>query len=164
MIMDGQLQFTGVAGIPGSTDSPTTGVQPSSNVVDMGDNVDWGIGDDPAPKFSVTVTAAFSGGTSLAIGVEGSVDNVSFVRMATGPTIVEANLTPGTHLLDVDLPRVAGAWTDRVGPSQALPRYLRLAYVSSGTHTSGSIFAGLVLNRHDQLSAQGFPVSVTIPN
>jgi hypothetical protein len=40
------------------------------------------------------------------------------------------------------MPRIVGAWVNQAGPSQALPRYLRLAYVSVGTHGAGSLFAG----------------------
>jgi hypothetical protein len=69
MILDGYLLFTGGgAGIgngDGATDSPTTGTQVSSNVIDLGligipsfanggGARDIGIGDDPAMKLMVT--------------------------------------------------------------------------------------------------------------
>lgn len=150
MIMDGGWQFSGTAGIPGSTDSPTTGTQFSNNTIDLGPGArDLGIGDDPAAKLSVTVVTPFTGGTSLQVAVQGSTDNISFVTMASGPVIAEANLIGGTHLFDIDLPRIIGPTYNNPGASQALPRYIRLAYISVGTHGAGSLFAAAGLDRHD---------------
>jgi hypothetical protein len=161
MIIDGLLQFTGTAGVAGSTDSPTTGAQNSNNVVDLQNARDLGVGDDSAIKVLAQVMTAFTGGTSLQITVAGSTDNATFTPMASGPVIVEANLVPGTRLCDIDLPRIAGALTDRPGASQALPRYLRLNYTSVGVHGAGALFAALVLDRHDQIA---YPPGIVIAN
>jgi len=161
MILDGLLQFTGTAGIPGSPDTPTTGAQFSNNTIDLGVGRDLGIGDSPALKVICATTTTFTGGTSLQIAVQGSVDNVTFTTMATGPLIVEANMIGGTHLCDIDLPRIAGALMDRPGASQALPRYLRLSYTSAGTHGAGGIYAYLGLDRHDQIA---YPPGIVIAN
>jgi hypothetical protein len=161
MIIDGLLQFSGTAGTAGSTDSPTTGAQFSNNVVDLQNARDMGIGDNPALKVFAAVTTAFTGGTSLQITVQGSTDNSTFTAMASGPVIIEANLIVGTHLCDLDLPRIAGALMDRPGASQALPRYLRLGYTSVGTHGAGALFAALVLDRHDQIA---YPPGIVIAN
>jgi hypothetical protein len=162
-IYDGGLQFSGVAGIAGSTDSPTTGTTFSNNTIDLGPGLRHiGIGDDPAVKFAVTVVTPFTGGTSLQVAVQGSVDNSTFVTMASGPVIAEANLTAGTHLFDIDLPRIVGAQVTGAGPSQALPRYLRLSYTSVGTHSQGSLFAGAVLDRTD--TGIAYPVGISVPN
>ena len=161
MIMDGLLQFSGTAGVAGLTDSPTTGAQFSNNVVNLQNARDLGIGDNPAMKVFCAVTTAFTGGTSLQVSVAGSTDNVTFTVMASGPVIAEANLIIGTHLCDIDLPRIAGALMDRPGASQALPRYLRLNYTSVGTHGAGGIFAALVLDRHDQIA---YPPGIVINN
>jgi hypothetical protein len=160
-ILDGNLQFSGTAGIPGSSDSPTTGTQNSANVVDLLNARDMGVGDDPALKILVNVTTAFTNGTSFQVTVQGSVDNSTYVTLASGPVIAEANLLIGTHLLDIDLPRVIGAFADRLGAAEALPRYLRLQYVSIGNHNTGAVFGAIVLDRQDQIA---FPSGVIVPN
>jgi hypothetical protein len=160
MIIDGALQFSGTAGTI-STDSPTTGTQFSNNVLDLLNARDLGVGDDPAMKVLAEVITTFTGGTSLQIAVQGSVDNVTYVTMVTGPAVLEANLVPGTYLGNFDLPRIAGPFPDHPGPTQPLPRYLRLAYVSVGTHGAGALFASLVLDRLDQIS---YPPGIIINN
>lgn len=150
MIFDGNWQFSGTAGVAGSTDNVTTGTQFSTNVVDLGPgNRDLGIGDDPAVKIAAVVINTFTGGTSLQVNLQGSTDNLVWTTMVFGPVIAEANLIPGTHLFDIDLARVAGALMEKAGASQALPRYLRLSYVTVGTHSAGGLFAGGVLDRAD---------------
>jgi hypothetical protein len=161
MIIDGLNQFSGTAGVAGSTDSPTTGAQFSNNVIDLQNARDLGVGDDPAIKVLAQVMTAFTGGTSLQVSVQGSVDNSTFTTMASGPVILEANLIAGTHLCDLDLPRIAGALPDRPGASQAMPRYLRLGYTTVGTHGAGALFAALVLDRHDQIA---YPPGIVIAN
>ena len=90
MILDFLAQFTGSTPAPGNndqaTDSPTTGTQTSSNIIDLhmlGIPVlaanqgarDMGIGDDPALKLAIQVTSAFTGGTSLQVNLQGAPDN-----------------------------------------------------------------------------------------
>jgi hypothetical protein len=131
--------------------------------IDLGPGLrDIGIGDDPAVKFAVTVVQPFSGGTSLQVAVQGSVDNTTFVTMALGPTIAEANLIAGAHLLDIDMPRIIGAMVSGAGPSQALSRYIRLACINQGVHSQGSVFSGAILDRGDQIVS--YPVAITVPN
>lgn len=161
-IYDGLLQLTGTPGTV-SSDTITTGVQVSTNVIDMGDTQDLGIGDNPAPKLSVTVTTAFSGGTSLQVAIQGSVDNSTFTTMASGPVLAEANLIVGTHVFDLDWPRIAGALVDKPGGGQALPRYIRLQYTSVGTHGAGAIFGGFNLDRHDHLDSYPSSHSTLFP-
>ncbi len=185
MIMDSLWLFTGGAGgvgnNDGATDSPTTGTQNSSNVIDVGvvsglpastagggggGARDLGIGDDPALKLMVVVKTLFAGGTSLSVAVAGAPDSGTgtpgtYVTMATGPVVVEANLIAGARLFDVDMPRVA--------PAEALPRYYRLSYVTVGTHTAGAIEGIFVLDRIDQVEQSnatlgGYPVGITIAN
>ncbi len=172
MILDGLLQFTAAA-----FDVPTTGSQTSTNQIDLGVTGlplsaggggarDIGIGDDPAMKILVIVAVAFTVGTSLQVNIQGAPDNGSgapgsFVIMASGPVVVEANLIIGARLLDIDMPRPA--------PAQALPRYLQLGYVTVGTHTTGKLQGFLVLDRHDlpeQSNAVlgGYPAGINIAN
>ncbi|MBZ5616224.1 MAG: hypothetical protein LAO23_19625 [Acidobacteriia bacterium] len=188
MILDKFVCFTGngavasgsvAAGNTDNTDSPTTGTQVSSQLIDLhmagipvlGANVgarDIGIGDDPALKLNIQVTVAFGGGTSLITNLQGAPDNGSgaagsFTTFLTGATVLEANLTPGQQLLPVDVPR----------PPQGsyIPRFLQLQYVTSGTHTSGKLFGGIVLDRIDQpwLATNnnvlsGYPAGIVINN
>jgi len=181
MIIDFFGQFTGGSGAPGNndgaTDSPTTGTQGSSNILDLhmagipvlasGQGArDLGIGDDPALKLMVEVTTAFTGGTSLQIAIQGSPDNGSgaplgFQNYVLSAVVLEASLIVGSRLLDIDLPRPP--------PGVPFPRFLTLAYISAGTHGAGKLRAALVLDRHDQpLQANailgGYPAGVFIAN
>lgn len=178
MILDGYLMFTNsLGGGTGVGDSPTTGTQTSTNQLDLGivglpssasggGARDIGIGDDPALKILVLVTTAFTGGTNLAVNIQGAADNGSgaagaFTVMATGPTVVEASLIAGARLLDIDMPRPA--------PGQAVPRFLQLGYVNSGTHTAGTLKGFLVLDRHDlpettNAVLSGYPAGITVAN
>jgi Bbp16-like protein len=177
MILDGLLVFTGASG---TGDLPTVGTQASSNVLDLGISGlpistvggggggarDIGIGDDPAMKLLVQVITAFVGGTSLAVAVQGAPDSGTgtpgtYTTMLTGPVVVEASLIAGARILDDDFPRPA--------PGQALPRFIRLSYITVGTHTAGAIFGTIVLDRHDlpeQSNAVlgGYQAGITVAN
>ena len=81
--------------------------------------------------------------------------------MYTGPTVVLANLIAGARLADINIPRPI--------PGQALPRFLRLEFVSSGTFTSGKIEAAIVIDRIDQVigtagAISGYPAGITVAN
>lgn len=177
MILDGYLQFTASSANGG--DLPTTGTQTSTNVLDLGITSglpisavngggarDIGIGDDPAMKLLVQVLTAFAGGTSLAVALQGAPDAGSnapgsWTTMTTGAVVVEASLIAGARLLDQDMPRPI--------PGQAIPRFLRLSYITVGTHTAGAIQGFLVLDRMDipeQTNAVmgGYPAGITIAN
>ena len=165
MIIDGALQFTGTAGVAGSTDSPTTGTQQSTNVIDLVNARDLGIGDDPAIKLLVQVMTTFTGGTSLDVQLQGAPDNGSgspgaYTTMWDSTAIVEANLLQGTYIANVDLPRIFGPTPLKPG-IQVLPRFLRLQWVSVGTHGAGALFGALVLDREDQIS---YPPGIVIAN
>ncbi len=183
MILDSLWLFSGgtggVGNADGVTDSPTTGTQPSSNIPDVGmlgglpvsavsggGGRDLGIGDDPALKLMVVVTVAFTGGTSMAVAIQGAPDagnNLpgAFVTYATGPVVTDANMIAGARLFDTDLPRTA--------PTAVPPRFYRLAYVTVGTHTAGKVEAVLVLDRPDHPEQSnavlgGYPAGITIAN
>jgi hypothetical protein len=185
MILDNLLTFTGTSnGASGGitagaqTDLPTTGTQNSSNIVDLGviDGLptstngggarDIGTGDDPALKLSIIVTEAITGGTDLTISLQGAPDNGSgapgsFTTMWTSPTVVEASLVAGVQLANIDVPRpVLG---------QAMPRYLKLVYVSTGTHSAGALEGQIVIDRDDQVigtggAYSGYPAGLTVAN
>lgn len=185
MILDALLTFTGTGnGATGGitsgqwVDSPTTGTQVASNILDLGVTSgvpssangggarDLGIGDDPSLKLSAITTVAFTGGTSLQLDLSGAPDNGSgapgaYTVMWTGPTVAEAALVAGAQLANIDIPRVV--W------EQVLPRFLRLRFISVGTHGAGSIEAQIVLDRDDQIVGttglrSGYAAGVTVAN
>ena len=184
MILDNLLRFTGGSGGvgagDGATDIPTTGTQFSSNVVDLGVTSgiptsangggarDIGIGDSPAMKLLVQVAVAFTVGTSLQVMLQGAVDNGSgapstFVNWWLSPAYAEAVLVIGARLYDMDMPRPP----DGI----AVPRYLRLGYITVGTHTTGSLSGQIVLDRDDQMYQGtnnaimgGYPPGIAIAN
>jgi hypothetical protein len=185
MIIDGLLTFSGTSnGATGGitagpqTDSPTTGTQIASNILDLGVTSgvpssasgggarDLGTGDNPALKFTAICPVAFTGGTSLQLELDGAPDNGSgspgtYTIMWQSQAIAEASLTAGAQLANIDLPRPV--------PGQVLPRFLRLRYISVGTHSTGTIEAGIVIDRVDQiLGATGlmsnYPAGITIAN
>lgn len=188
MIIDAFLLFTGTTngatgtiGVAGTnTDLPTTGTQDCSNILDIGvlnglpasavgggGARDLGIGDDPAMKVLCQVTTTFGGGTDLQVALEGAPDAGSntpgsYTIMWEAPAAVaEANLVQGLQLANVHMPRTLGA--------QVLPRYLKLVFISNGTHTSGAVIGALVLDRYDQVWGtaginSGYPPGITINN
>ena len=185
MIIDAFTLFTGTINGATSTiadttttDAPTTGTQASSNIIDIGVKSgvpssasgggarDLAIGDDPSLKLLAVVTVAFTGGTSLQLVLAGGVDNGSgaigsLTTMWTGEACVEANLNVGAQLGVLSIPRPQ--------PSQAYPRFLKLSFVTSGTHTAGSVLAAIVLDRFDQVQASGsklsgYPAGITVSN
>lgn len=169
MILDALLRFTDAT----SGDSPTTGTQNSTNTINLGLNSanaqaggtvrDIGIGDKPALKLLVQVKTTFAGGTSLQIALAGSTDNSSFTNYWLSPAYAEATLVAGARLYDMDMPRPpAGV---------AIPQYLRLAYITVGTHTAGALDAFIVIDRDDQFYSStgnatmgGYPAGVTVSN
>jgi hypothetical protein len=165
MILDGALQFTGTAGAV-NVDTPTTGTQQSTNVLDLLNARDMGIGDDPALKVLILVTATFTVGTSLEVQIQGAPDDGtgnpgSYTTMITTGTLLEAVLVVGRLLLAIDLPRILLPTELAATAAQALPRFLRLQYVTAGTHSTGTLFGALVLDRQDQIS---YPPGITINN
>lgn len=165
MILDGALQFTGTAGTAGSPDSPTTGTQQSTNVIDLVNARDLGIGDDPALKLLIQISTAFANGTSLEVQLQGAPDNGSgspgsYTTMWDSAAIAEADLTAGRYIANIDLPRI---WlpTPTGSSKQALPRFLRLQYITVGTHNAGGLVGYIVLDRQDQVA---YPPGIVIAN
>jgi hypothetical protein len=177
MILDKLLTFSG--GLNNTTanlDSPTTGTQIASNIIDLG--VDSGVPSsangggarDIAIGYplwlSAFVTTAFLSGTSLQLVLAGAPDNGSgapgsYTTMWTSPAIVEASLLAGVQLANIRVPTPV--------PGQALPRFLRLSYVTVGTHTAGAVEAQIVLDRDNQPvgttgAYSGYPVGITVAN
>jgi len=154
MIIDGALVFTGTPGVPGSVDSPTaSGV--STNIIDLVNARDLGIGDDPALKLLIQVMTAFAGGTSVDVQLQGAPDNAgvpgTWTTMWDSTAIALVNLTAGLYIANVDLPRIFGP-TPLQPFIQPLPRFLRLNYVLVGVFTAGGLYGAIVLDREDMIS------------
>lgn len=184
MILDNLLTFTGTSnGAAGGitsgaqTDAPTTGTQAASNIIDLGVSGlpasasgggarDIGVGDDPSLKLSAMVIAAFTVGTSLQLQLQGAPDNGSgapgsYTTMWTSAAIAEASLVAGAQLANINVPRVVFG--------QAIPRFLKLNFISVGTHSTGTIEAQIVLDRDDQIMGtggaySGYPAGITVAN
>jgi hypothetical protein len=148
MILDGALLFDSAAAI-----TAASGTQASTNVLDLLNARDMGIGDKPSLKILSQVIAAFAGGTSVAVALQGSTDNTTFTTMLASAALTLGSLTAGSRIFDVDVPRPV--------PGQAVPRYLRLLYTTVGTHTLGTVTSGIVLDRQDQIS---YPAGINIAN
>src|SRR5262249_41814598 len=107
-------------------------------------------------------------GTNMAVSLQGAPDNGSgapgsFTTYATGPTVTDANLIVGTRLLEIDMPRPPAG--------SPIPRFLKLVFTSSGTHTAGKVRGAIVLDRHDQVYngtinsiLGGYPPGIAIAN
>lgn len=185
MILDNLLLFTGTSnGATGGitagsyTDLPTTGTQAASNIIDLGvasgvpssanggGARDIGVGDNPAMKLCVLVTTAITGGTSLQLQLQGAPDNGSgaegsYTTMWTSTAYTEATLVAGIQLANIDVPRTVQA--------QVLPRFLKLNFISVGTHTAGAVQANIVIDRDDQIIGtagvySGYPAGITVAN
>jgi Bbp16-like protein len=157
MIIDGALQFTGTPGAV-NVDTPTTGTQQSTNVIDLVNARDMGIGDDPALKLLCVVRAAFTAGTSIQVQFQGAPDAGggtpgTYTTYAESAAVLEADAIAGRYLLPMDIPRPP--------PGVAMPRFYRLQYVTAGTHSTGTIYAALVLDRQDN---PAYPAGITVPN
>lgn len=115
----------------------TTGTQDSTDTYDTGNDGN-NINTNRELQVLAVVTTAFAGGTSLnAQLVESdSADLSSPTVLAESGVIVEADLTVGKRLLATALPRTS-------------KRYLGMQYVTVGTHTAGTVFAGLVRDIDD---------------
>jgi hypothetical protein len=164
MIIDGALQFTGALGAINS-DTPTTGTQQSTNVIDLGAPRDMGIG-EPTLELFVEVMTTFTGGTSLQVDLQGAPDNGSgapgtYTSMWTSGAVLEADLVAGRYLANIAVPRTRLPTAVAPSAAQALPRFLRLQYVSAGTHGAGGIYGAIVLDRHDYVT---YPAGINIVN
>lgn len=149
MILDNLLLFS-------SAQNLTTGTIVSTNVIDLNNAREMGIGDDPAMKLAIFVTTAFAttDTATLTIQAQGSTDNASFSVYAESRAIAAADLAAGRKLFPIDWPHRSSG--------DAVPRYLRLAYVMGALHfTPGALSAFLVLDRQDDLA---YPAGITVAN
>lgn len=178
MILDNLLMFD-PPGTPRNL-AQVAGTYPSGNVLDLHSSTmipvlanlqgarDMGIGDKPALKMLVQVATAFLGGTSLQVALQGATDDgtgapSTFNSWWLSPVYALAGLNAGSRLYNMDMPRPP----DGI----AVPRFLRMAYITLGTFTAGTIVAGIVLDRDDQMYQGtdnsilgGYPAGINIAN
>src|SRR5216683_2270226 len=166
-MLDGALQFTGTAGSTSAmVDTPTTGTQQSTNVLDLLNARDLGIGDDPSLELLIEIITAFASGTSLQVQLQGAPDSGTgtpgtYVTMLDSTAIAEASLLAGRYILATTVPRVLLPTPTGVSSAMALPRFLRLQYVTVGTHTAGALAGFIVLDRQDYVA---YPPGIVIAN
>ena len=135
MILDALLTFD-----PAGT--PITAGGPSTNVLDLLNPRDMGIGTEPALMLLVLGNAAFAaaGAATLNIQLQGSADNVTWTTYSESSPLTLAQLTSMSQKL----------WTGALphrAPAAPLPRYYRLNYVvASGPFTAGALQAYLTTN------------------
>lgn len=162
MILDSLLAF--------SINQAVTATAVSTNIIDLGVGLspsnplgsaiptpaqgggarDIGIGDDPAMKLLVQVTATFTSGGAgtLSVALQGAVDTgagapAAFSTWWTSPTYALATLNAGSRLYDMDMPRPP----DGI----AIPRYLQMNYTNAtAVFTGGTLSSFIVLDRDDQ--------------
>lgn len=174
MILDAYLMFSQAQDLF----TPAPGAIDSTNIIDLGvvsgvpssanggGARDMGVGDDPALELLIGVVQAFAGGTSLIVALQGAPDDGtgapgSYTTMWVSPTILTANLDAGQQIGNVTVPRIV--------PGQRVPRFLKLVYTTSGDFTTGTVNAGIVLDRDDQITGadgvySGYPAGITIAN
>jgi hypothetical protein len=81
--------------------------------------------------------------------------------MWLGAVFAEATLIAGCQLANVDLPRALF--------EEVLPRFLKMTFISIGTHSAGQVEAQIVMDRDDQIigttgARSGYPAGVTVAN
>lgn len=153
MYMDASLLFDTAAAI-------TSTGQVSTNIIDLTNARDLGVGDNPALDvvFIVTTTMLAAGAATLQIQFQGSTDNSTYTTMMQTDAIPKATLVAGAKF-SFDLPRMISG--------QSRPRYLRLNYVvGTGPFTAGAATAFIVLD--DQLNvgagSYGYAPGIVIAN
>lgn len=167
MIFDSNLLFSNGQSLAVTTSTPSTTVIDLTGNPTAGLNIgnasrygaDMGIGDGVAVlKVAAYVGTALTttNSATLQIQFQGSTDSSTWDTYIETPAFAAAKLTAGQKLGTFDWPLV--------GPGFSLPRYIRLNYVLPETtsFTTGTIFAGIVLQRDDAIQGQypeGFVVA-----
>lgn len=162
MILDYNYLFDGSAsaagGVVGISIATAAGsTQVSSNIIDLVNARDMGIGDSPALKIMVICTAAMTstGAATFQVRAQGSTDNVTYTTYAETANMIASSYAAGAKIAQFDWPGINP-------DTGALPRYLRLQYaVGVSSISAGSVISAIVLGRDD---TRGYPPGVTVSN
>lgn len=159
MILDSNLTFD-----PAGT--AITATAASTNIIDLVNQRDLGIGDNPALKVLVVPGAAFTAGgaATLTIQFQGAPDNGSgapgaYLTYAETAALSIAQLntlasTMNNDLFPLDVPGRP--------PGAPLPRFYRLNYVvATGPFTAGTLQAYMLIGRDDIVF---YPSGFTVAN
>jgi len=139
MILDSNLAFSEAQ--TATTDAAST------NILDLVDARDMGIGDDPAIKVLCLVETAFTtdstNASTLTVQFQVSTDSTSWTTLTQTPALLAASLADKNKIFPIDFPAL---------PSyvSALPQYVRLYYdVGVAAFATGKLSTYMVLGRDD---------------
>jgi len=138
MILDSNLAFSEAQ--TATTDAVST------NILDLVDPRDMGIGDDPAIKVLCLVETAFTtdstNASTLTVQFQVSTDSTTWTTLAQTPALLAASLADKNKIFPIDFPAL---------PSYvALPQYVRLNYdVGVAAFATGKLSTYMVLGRDD---------------
>lgn len=162
MILDYNYLFDGsqssTTGVLNGTNltAAALGTAASTNVIDLVNARDMGIGDAPSLKLMVMVSTQFTstGAGTLKIEAQGSTDNSAWTTYAEEPAKAISGYAAGTKIAQFDWPGVNP-------DTGALPRYLRLLYTTAtSSFSAGAVISGIVLGRDDNRAyASGIAIS-----
>lgn len=147
MLIDATLAFVA----PGSPQTLTT-TAASTNSIDLAVAQDLGIGIRDLP-IAVYVGTALTGGTSVNVQLQSSIDNSTWFTIIETGAIAAAQLIANAKIaLTLQHRQLAGA-TNLFPP---LHRYLQLNFVVVGTFSAGNIaYAGILAERDDSAQTLG---------
>lgn len=164
MLIDNFLLFEPLAG------TAVTSGAASTNVIDLLNPRDIGIGDDPAIKLTVLVVAAsFSSGSSSKLntqiqGAPGASSAGTWTTIVETGDIGAASLASGTQVMNIDMPSILRAGNN-MGfgtPGNNMIRLLRMNFsVGTTSFSAGSITAFLNID-NDALIA--YPPGLAVLN
>lgn len=154
MILDNNLIFSNNQALTATADSTNVLDTLQGILENIGPNAsvfgsELGFGDGPAiPKVAAHVSTAFvsAGGATLQVAFAGSTDSSTWTTYVESPAaaFTVALLVVGRSIARWD-------WPVRTGGA-ALPRYFKLIYtVATSTFSAGKVFAGITLQRDDQV-------------
>lgn len=127
MLIDAQLRFSDTQSLAGAAATTV-----STNVIDLlapNRNISRGW----YKRIVAFVGTAFTGGTNVQVQVISSAtaNMASPTVLASSPVVVDATATAGYKLFDLPAPDIT-------------QRYLAVQYVTTGTHTTGTVSAEIV--------------------
>lgn len=159
MILDALLALDSYAGVA------ITVTRDSSNILDMLNQRDMGVGDGVLDILCKVTTAFVTGdGALLTVEVKGAKDNAgapgTFYSLAQTPTALAAGaLTIGAELMKIGLPM----WSEPVsGDPLNVPRYYKMVYtVTVGSFSAGKV-AAYVIGRQGRDAQHSYPSGIPL--